>query len=178
MNNIEEGAVVDPVCGMTVDPAHAAATREHRGKRYLFCCNHCAHKFAANPDSYLSPMKSTGLVQLGQKPPTSSAAILAQPTVKSVTNPPTAKYFCPMDPEVTSGKPGSCPKCGMALEPEFLSRTTTEYFCPMHPEVVSDHPGACPKCGMALEPRLTSAGAPEEDDHELRSMRLRFWIGV
>jgi Cu+-exporting ATPase len=178
MSDREQSAVVDPVCGMNVDPAHAAATRDHRGKRYLFCCNHCAQKFAANPDSYLSPSKGIGLVQLGQRPPKSSAEMRAQPAAKSVANQPTAKYFCPMDPEVTSSKPESCPKCGMALEPDLLTGTTTEYFCPMHPEVVSDHPGACPKCGMALEPRLTSAGAPEEDDHELKSMRLRFWIGV
>jgi P-type Cu+ transporter len=178
MINLEQSAATDPVCGMKVDPAHAAATREHAGKRYFFCCNHCAQKFAANPDSYLSPSKGTGLVQLGQKAPPSTAEMLAQPAVKNVTNPPTAKYFCPMDSEVISSKPGSCPKCGMALEPELLTRTTTEYFCPMHPEVVSDRPGACPKCGMALEPRLTSPGAPEEDDHELKSMRLRFWIGV
>ncbi|HEX4663018.1 MAG TPA: heavy metal translocating P-type ATPase [Terriglobales bacterium] len=178
MSNIEQTAVTDPVCGMNVDPAHAAATREHQGKRYFFCCNHCAQKFAVNPDFYLSPSKVTGLVQLGQKAPTPTAEMPAQPAVKSVANQPTAKYFCPMDPEVISSKPGSCPKCGMALEPEFINRTTTEYFCPMHPEVVSDRPGACPKCGMALEPRLTSVGAPEEDDHELRSMRLRFWIGV
>jgi Cu+-exporting ATPase len=50
MSNIEQSAVMDPVCGMNVDPAHAAATHEHGGKRYFFCCNHCAQKFAANPD--------------------------------------------------------------------------------------------------------------------------------
>ena len=83
-----------------------------------------------------------------------------------------------MDPEVTSDKPGSCLKCGMALEPELHPVTKTEYFCPMHPEVVSDKPGSCPKCGMALEPRITSASTQVEDDSELRSMSLRFWIGV
>src|SRR5262249_52740752 len=87
------------------------------------------------------------------------------------------KYFCPMDPEITSAKPGSCPKCGMALELELLSATKTEYVCPMHPEAVSDKPGVCPICGMALEPRIAVAVA-EEDDHELRSMRLRFWVAL
>src|SRR5579884_4260630 len=83
-----------------------------------------------------------------------------------------------MDPEVSSNKPGSCPKCGMALELELTSAAKTEYTCPMHPEVVSDKPGSCPKCGMALEPRIVSASASAEDDSELRSMRLRFWIGA
>src|SRR5205807_9570607 len=122
--------------------------------------------------------KGAGLVQLGQTLPQSSRKMVAQPAAEGFGQPSSKKYFCPMDPEVISSKPGSCPKCGMALEAELLSGTTTEYFCPMHPEVVSNKPGACPKCGMALEPRITAAGAPEEDDSELKSMRLRFWIGV
>jgi Cu+-exporting ATPase len=164
--------IIDPVCGMTVDPEHAAAVREHAGKRYYFCCTHCAQKFEVNPRQYLAPQpKASGLVQLGPAPPK-----VAPPT--QTATPRHTKYFCPMDPEVTSDKPGSCPKCGMALEPELLPSAKTEYFCPMHPEVISDQPGSCPKCGMALEPRMTSASAPIEDDTEFRSMRLRFWIGV
>ena len=163
---------IDPVCGMTVDPERASATREHAGKQYFFCCAHCAQKFEANPQQYLAPKpKSSGLVQLGPAP--ARRAPGPQPALSRAT-----KYFCPMDPEVTSDKPGSCPKCGMALEPELHPATKTEYFCPMHPEVVSDKPGSCPICGMALEPRITSASAPVEDDSEFRSMTLRFWIGV
>ena len=59
-------------------------------------------------------------------------------------------YTCPMHPEVTSSKPGKCPKCGMAL----VEKKT--YTCTMHPEVVSDKPGKCPKCGMALVEKKTS----------------------
>jgi len=172
MNNTDQitKTIIDPVCGMTVDPERAAATRQHAGKQYFFCCAHCAQKFEANPQQYLAPKsKAPGLVQLRPAP--------SRPAPQPVT-PHSAKYFCPMDPEVTSDKLGSCPKCGMALEPELLSATKTEYFCPMHPEVVSDKPGSCPKCGMALEPRITSASAPVEDDSELRSMTLRFGIGV
>ena len=162
--------IIDPVCGMTVDPERAAAVREYAGKQYFFCCAHCAQKFDANPRQFLAPRpKASGLVQLAPAP--------AKPARQPVT-PRSTKYFCPMDPEVTADKPGSCPKCGMALEPELLSATKTEYFCPMHPEVVSDKPGSCPKCGMALEPRIMWASAPVEDDSEFRSMRLRFWIGV
>ena len=173
------GSVIDPVCGMSVNPANAPATREHAGKEYLFCCKHCADKFSAHPDQYLAPKPSI-LVQLG--------AVSSSNTRHSQSHAPeeglrrsgakdAAQYFCPMDPEVLSDEPGSCPKCGMALEPELLSGIRTEYTCPMHPEIVSDKPGACPKCGMALEPRVV-AGAPAEDDTELRSMRLRFWIGA
>ena len=180
---------------MRVDAAKPAATREHAGKRYLFCCNHCAEKFEANPQQYLVPDKQpASLVQLGaiaskvSTPPSamkaqafeqSAAAVLSKtPSPHGSTTSSAAKYFCPMDPEVIASRPGSCPKCGMALEPELLTGVRTEYTCPMHPEVVSDKPGFCPKCGMALEPRITAAGAPAEDDGELRSMRLRFWIGA
>ncbi len=60
------------------------------------------------------------------------------------------EYSCPMHPEVVQNKPGSCPECGMNLEPR---EAAVEYTCPMHPEVVQSEPGSCPKCGMNLEPR-------------------------
>jgi len=163
---------VDPVCGMQVDKEKPAATAEYAGKKYFFCCKHCAEKFTANPAQYLSakPRAASGLVQLGGAPTTAPESVSSSTATGT-------KYFCPMDQEVVSNKPGSCPKCGMALEPELVSAPRTEYVCPMHPEVVSDKPGSCPKCGMALEPRI-AAGASAEDDSELRSMSLRFWIGV
>lgn len=55
-------------------------------------------------------------------------------------------YTCPMHPEITSDKPGSCPKCGMDL----VQKASVQYTCPMHPEVVSNVPGKCPKCNMDL----------------------------
>ena len=82
-----------------------------------------------------------------------------------------ADYTCPMHPEVRSPGPASCPKCGMALEPEQVAlEPLTRYTCPMHPEVVQDEPGSCPKCGMALEP---TTAVPEEDDTELNDMSRR-----
>ena len=84
-------------------------------------------------------------------------------------------YTCPMHPEVRQSVPGSCPKCGMALEPEMpVAPVHTEYTCPMHPEIVQHQPGACPKCGMALEPRTVSEGT--EENPELRDMSRRFWF--
>ena len=172
-------SVVDPVCGMQVDPAQARASREHAGRHYFFCCSSCAERFTADPEKYLNadPKESPAeLVQLGRipgRPPELSLDQKARSAPRA-----SRKYFCPMDPEVISVDPGSCPKCGMALEPELLSTTKTEYVCPMHPEVISDKPGACPICGMALEPRVAATSSVEEDDSELRSMRLRFWIGL
>jgi len=86
-------------------------------------------------------------------------------------------YTCPMHPEVQQPGPGSCPKCGMALEPMGVPvvASKTEYTCPMHPEVVQDHPGNCPKCGMALEARMVDI---EEDTSELDDMTRRFWVSA
>jgi P-type Cu+ transporter len=86
-------------------------------------------------------------------------------------------YTCPMHPEIRAPAPGSCPKCGMALEAIVPAPTAkTEWTCPMHPEIVQDAPGACPKCGMALEPR---AGVGKgEVSAELRDMTRRFWFAT
>jgi Cu+-exporting ATPase len=83
-----------------------------------------------------------------------------------------------MDPEVRQQEPGSCPKCGMALEPEvpFARATRTQYTCPMHPEIVGDEPGTCPICGMALEPVTVSA--EEEEYPEAVEMRRRFLVSA
>jgi Cu+-exporting ATPase len=82
-----------------------------------------------------------------------------------------------MHPRVQAEKPGSCPKCGMALEPVDISSVTdrTEFTCPMHPEVVRDQPGNCPICGMALEPRDVSV---DSANPELANMTRRFWVAV
>jgi len=88
-------------------------------------------------------------------------------------------YTCPMHPEVRQEVPGSCPKCGMALEPLAPTAPTVarvEYTCPMHPRIVRSEPGACPICGMALEPRTISA--EEEENPELRNMTRRFWVST
>ncbi len=147
----------DPVCGMTVDPVHAAGSVEHAGKTYFFCSRHCEEEFSANPNDYLT---------------LTSAANQA-----ALTDSSKAVWVCPMDPEVRQFRPGPCPKCGMALERETpLDHKRTEYTCPMHPEIVRQAPGACPICGMALEPRV--ACADSEDDPELRNMTRRFWIGT
>ena len=86
------------------------------------------------------------------------------------------KYICPMHPEVVSDQAGDCPKCGMALEliPTLVPRKGTIYTCPMHPQVQQDHPGECPICGMSLEPKTVDV----EDEGEIKSLSLKFWIGL
>ena len=152
----------DPVCGMEVEPAEAEATVEHGGRTYAFCSSGCLAKFQADPARYVD-----------------GAAAPAAPSA-----PPAAaegvEHTCPMHPEVRQRGPGSCPKCGMALEPVAPAAPAparTEWVCPMHPEIVRDEPGSCPICGMALEPR-TVGGPEEEVSPELKDMARRFWVSL
>jgi Cu+-exporting ATPase len=99
---------------MTVDPAKAAAHFERHGETYFFCAKGCAQKFSANPERYLNPSPTAA--------PASAAANLTaiQPAAPSPVPAPAQKqlrYTCPMHPEIIRLGPGTCPKCGMALEP-------------------------------------------------------------
>jgi len=167
----------DPVCGMNVNPATAKHTHEHAGKKYYFCCAGCSEKFKADPQRYLSKPASPSAIHAMpgvQSSPKASAAGSRSP--KPGAGSPVS-YVCPMCPEVREAKPGACPSCGMALEPETpLATTRTEYTCPMHPQIVRPEPGSCPICGMALEPRTVTG--TQEENPELRDMTRRFWIGV
>ena len=165
----------DPVCRMDVDPATAEHKTEHAGKTYHFCCAGCLEKFRANPQSYLVPGAAAGAPVTHIKPaPAKTDARGGHPTGGADTG---GNYVCPMCPEVRETKPGPCPSCGMALEPEMpVAATRIEYTCPMHPEIVRPGPGTCPICGMALEPRTVTA--TEEANPELRDMTRRFWISL
>ncbi|MBW1646426.1 MAG: copper-translocating P-type ATPase [Deltaproteobacteria bacterium] len=83
-----------------------------------------------------------------------------------------------MHPEIRQDHPGSCPKCGMALEPltPVVQTAGIEYTCPMHPEIIQDTPGNCPLCGMALEPKTIVPAAAENPEYD--DMRRRFVIGA
>src|SRR5262245_32377246 len=91
---------VDPVCGMTVDPARAVGPHRHNGHDYYFCRAECLSRFREDPERYLS-----GRREAHDQPPPGAAV----------------RCVCPMHPEVVSDRPGPCPKCGMALEPEVAS---------------------------------------------------------
>lgn len=176
--NPERTIVKDPVCNMDVDSAKARGSAEYKGRTYYFCSPGCVTRFKADPEIYLAlrppttQLPKSHMVQVGGIIPAPAAASTIKPAQDQSAGKGTVTYVCPMDPEVREQKPGACPKCGMALEPE-----TVEYTCPMHPEVVRSGPGNCPICGMALEPRV-AAGVHPEDDSELRSMQLRFWVGA
>ena len=87
----------DPVCGMTVDPAKAAAQGEHNGQTYFFCCKGCAQKFSANPEKYLRPVPLISTIAAAavtsiQAVPIASTAIPSPATSEQI------HYTCPMDP--------------------------------------------------------------------------------
>ncbi|HET6862495.1 MAG TPA: heavy metal translocating P-type ATPase, partial [Pyrinomonadaceae bacterium] len=158
---------VDPVCGMTVNSTTAAGSYEYKGQTYYFCATNCLEKFRLDPERFLNKPHESMMPQLIGIGPKASGPELTGAT-----------YTCPMHPEVRQEKLGSCPKCGMALEPLTVSppKQKTEYTCPMHPQVVRDAPGSCPICGMALEPRTISL--TEEENPELVDMRRRFWVSA
>ena len=157
----------DPICGMSVEPGSAAGKQEHNGQTYYFCSLHCLANFKEDPEKWLSAQHGGHV-----------AHIQAAPQTPTTGKPDDAVYVCPMHPEVRQAGPGSCPKCGMALEPAAPSAplTKTEYVCPMHPEIVRSEPGSCPICGMALEPRTVSL--EDQPNPELVDMTRRFWISA
>jgi Cu+-exporting ATPase len=89
--------IKDPVCGMNVKREKAAGTIEYKGREYFFCSNKCLEKFRANPENFLKKESDESAEQKkGEK----------------------RIYICPMHPEVIKNGPGTCPICGMALEPK------------------------------------------------------------
>ncbi len=204
----EADRVLDPVCGMVVQPDLPYRTT-YRGKSFVFCSDRCQDLFQREPERYLKP----GEVE--------EAAV---PEAADPKEAPERYLTCPMHPEVREPVP-RCPKCGMFLQfageepatrpPAALAEAAPSgaYFtCPMHPEVRQAEPGACPKCGMALEkvevapltrtewtcpmhPEVvqdTPGACPicgmaleprtvflEEEEHpELKDMRRRFWVST
>src|SRR5262245_16273265 len=97
----------------------------------------------------------------------------------SASRQPGKKYFCPMCEGMESNTPGTCFRCGMALErnPVFLEQNKIIYTCPMHPQIQQARPGNCPICGMTLEPKTILAG-DEEEQREVNSLSRKFWIAL
>ncbi|MBI2058160.1 MAG: heavy metal translocating P-type ATPase [Nitrospirae bacterium] len=107
-------SLADPVCGMIVEPATAAGSHVHKGATYYFCNPRCLDQFRSNPEKYISAAPSTE-----RTPDSPSPASHLPPPVSRLAphaSRPT-EYTCPMHPEVRQKGPGSCPLCGMALEP-------------------------------------------------------------
>ncbi len=110
-NDVSARSEIDPVCGMTISSAHAAASHVHVGQTIYFCSTHCHKKFIADPARYTSDV------------------ITSAPALGKADG--SNQYTCPMHPEVASNHPGACPKCGMALE----RRTVVLDDGPNHDEI-------------------------------------------
>ena len=157
--------VTDPVCGMEIEEKDAISTTAYNGITYYFCSKHCKNTFDNAPADFV-----------GEKPYAKETKEALPPLKRKIVT-----YACPMHPEVCRPGPGTCPRCGMALETAEAAapqapQVKTQWVCPMHPEVIRDAPGSCPVCGMALEP--LAAMPAEEENPELRSMSRRFRLSV
>jgi Cu+-exporting ATPase len=192
---------IDPICGMTVDPATAAGRFEYKGQTYYFCATSCLDRFKADPEKALSkasaPLITTPLSPTARKPlpmmmPAAPAAAGALDPVCGMTvQPETAAgshvhagktyYFCATscltkfknDPAYYLLPPYQRP----AREVAVPAGAAVEYICPMDPEILETKPGACRICGMALEPKIVTMEEgpnPELDD---MSRRFRWSLG-
>jgi P-type Cu+ transporter len=128
--------VRDPVCGMTVDPKRAAGSVAYQAQTYYFCSQGCAAKFQADPEKYLH----------------TAAALVKMPEA-----PAGVEYTCPMHPEVRQIGPGSCPKCGMALEPVSVTRDSVDEVNPEYTDMRRRFWVSVPPCAVLLG--LMFAGA-------------------
>ncbi len=163
------GTLIDPVCGMEVDES-SEFRAEHNGKEYFFCSKHCKIKFEEDPHKYIH---DHDMVR-DKHPEHEHDHGDEEKTDETIAS----NYTCPMHPEVVQASPGTCPKCGMALEPvvPVMPVIKTQYTCPMHPEIVRSSPGNCPKCGMALEARVVSM--EDDENPEYKDMLRRFVVGA
>ena len=167
---IPTGAAIDPVCGMTVDPAKTPHRTEHEGKSYYFCCGGCAAKFKAQPAQYLDKKPVAGLVTLGLPIPATGPPTRIQvkdPVCGMDVDSATAKhkldhagqtfYFCSARcAEKFRSNPEKYRAAGAARR-QKEPQPGTAYICPMCPEVRETKPVPCPKCGMALEQETPAA---------------------
>lgn len=140
-------AVKDPVCGMTVDPATTQHKTQHAGTTYFFCSAKCRAKFEADPAKYLV---AASRVFSGDA---------------------TAIYTCPMHPEVRQVGPGSCPICGMALEPLTVQADTGA-----NPELAEMTRRFWIGLALALPVIVLEMGGHLTDLHHLISARLSTWV--
>ena len=140
--------VRDPVCGMTVDPATSKHRFDHHGETFHFCCAGCKTKFAADPKAYLETR-------------TCEAPHAPEGTI----------YTCPMHPEIRQVGPGSCPICGMALEPDVVSLDT-----PPNPELADMTRRFWIGLALSVPPVVLEMGGHLVGGHGLVDPTLSNWI--
>jgi Cu+-exporting ATPase len=107
-------SAIDPVCGMSVTPQRAAGSFEHDGQTYFFCAVGCLNKFRSEPGRYLPEAAETIAAEFFQ---------IEHPIAKLRND---KTYTCPMHPQIIRDAPGSCPICGMALEPRTVTAEVEE----------------------------------------------------
>ena len=186
---------IDPICGMTVDPATAAGSHDYRGLSYYFCGLSCLERFKVDPERALQPQLVSPAKPTTRKPlpmmqpaPALTGAAAIDPVCGMTVQPATAAgsyeyqgktyYFCAtscltkfrIDPIHYLTPPEQRAPRVMPVP----SGGVVEYICPMDPEVLETQPGACRICGMALEPKVVSL--EDERNPELEDMSRRFWI--
>jgi P-type Cu+ transporter len=186
---------IDPICGMTVDPATAAGSHDHRGMSYYFCGLSCLERFKVDPERALQPQLVSPAKPTTRKPlpmmqpaPAPTGAAVIDPVCGMTVQPATAAgsyeyqgktyYFCATscltkfraDPIYYLTPPEQRAPRVIPV----LSGGVVEYICPMDPEVLEAQPGACRICGMALEPKVVSL--EDERNPELEDMSRRFWV--
>lgn len=185
---------IDPICGMTVDPATAAGHCAYKGVTYYFCAPACLETFKRDPEQALRS-KASGLITLGKKSSISMMPLpAAQPHLDPVcgmtVRPENAAgshvhegktyYFCSTGCLAKFRQDPSAfliPPAQRVTKPAVVPPgSRVEYICPMDPEVVATEPGACPICGMALEPKIVTL--EERPNPELVDMTRRFWISL
>lgn len=173
---------IDPVCGMSVDPANTAAEYEFNGTKYFFCAVGCKERFAAYPEKYIGPAEHHHTFQHGEMT-ADPAGQFTDPVCGMRVSPETAAgknehngetyYFCATG---CLEKFKADPEKFLNPQPAEDLPQDVEYTCPMHPEIVQIGPGSCPICGMALEPKEITLD--DKPDPELIDMRRRFWISA
>jgi P-type Cu+ transporter len=131
---LQSTEVRDPVCGMTVDPEHAAGSFSYQGATYYFCSKSCAAKFQADPEKYLNPQSAPAPVD--------------------------AEYTCPMHPEIRQIGPGSCPKCGMALEPVNVTLDSVDEINPEYADMRRRFWFSVPPSAVLLGMMFSSVHSP------------------
>jgi Cu+-exporting ATPase len=139
--------VRDPVCGMTVDPGTSRHRFDYRGETFHFCSAGCRTKFAADPKKYLHNRKPKAAAPEG------------------------AIYTCPMHPQIRQVGPGSCPICGMALEPEVASLDT-----PPNPELADMTRRFWIGLALSVPPVVLEMGGHLVGGHGLIDQTLSNWI--
>src|SRR6478735_7589952 len=137
----------DPVCGMTVNPATSKHRFDHRGETFHFCSAGCKTKFSADPNAYL------------------------EKRAPGIDVPEGAIYTCPMHPEIRQIGPGSCPICGMALEPDVVSLDT-----PPNPELADMTRRFRIGLALSVPPVVLEMGGHLAGGHGLIDPTLSNWI--